>query len=217
MSVYLKNLIFSFGTIYCDSSAYWQTSLQEPASITMKGILLFPQFSFVSIEQQLFDYLVKTITVAPGIEGLLIFLLFILFLGSVSSIIKFFVDFKREYSESRRRSVGNLRIIISEKWPEMDFCLTYLSFVKARGNFRILIEEVLSFGVFSDAFLLNEEQQTNIRSHLYKYGFRNTVIKRSLLQTFNDDSVYVLNVEFEAQAFGKLEHPRDLLVYHGGR
>mgnify|MGYP000542499561 CR=1 FL=1 len=26
---------------YCDSPAYWQTSLQEPASITMEGILLF--------------------------------------------------------------------------------------------------------------------------------------------------------------------------------
>ena len=27
--------------IYCDSPAYWQTSLQEPASISMEGILLF--------------------------------------------------------------------------------------------------------------------------------------------------------------------------------
>ena len=32
---------FNFSTIYCDSSAYWQTSLQDPASITMEGILLF--------------------------------------------------------------------------------------------------------------------------------------------------------------------------------
>ena len=34
-------MIFNFSTIYCDSPAYWQTSLQEPASITMEGILLF--------------------------------------------------------------------------------------------------------------------------------------------------------------------------------
>ena len=27
--------------IFCDSPAYWQISLQEPASITMEGILLF--------------------------------------------------------------------------------------------------------------------------------------------------------------------------------
>ena len=26
---------------FCDSPAFWQTSLQEPASITMEGILLF--------------------------------------------------------------------------------------------------------------------------------------------------------------------------------
>ena len=28
-------------SIFCDSPAFWQTSLQEPASITMEGILLF--------------------------------------------------------------------------------------------------------------------------------------------------------------------------------
>ena len=33
-------MFFNFNT-HCDSPAYWQISFQEPASITMEGILLF--------------------------------------------------------------------------------------------------------------------------------------------------------------------------------
>ena len=32
--------------IFCDSPAYWQTYLQEPASISMEGILLFNKHLF---------------------------------------------------------------------------------------------------------------------------------------------------------------------------
>ncbi len=36
----------TFYTIYCDSPAYWQTYLQDPASINMEGILLFNKHLF---------------------------------------------------------------------------------------------------------------------------------------------------------------------------
>ena len=32
--------------VYCDSPAHWQTYLQEPASISMEGILLFNKHLF---------------------------------------------------------------------------------------------------------------------------------------------------------------------------
>ena len=32
--------------IYCDSPDYWQTYLQDPASISMEGILLFNKHLF---------------------------------------------------------------------------------------------------------------------------------------------------------------------------
>ena len=38
------NMVFNI--IYCDSPAYWQTYLQEPASISMEGILLFNKHLF---------------------------------------------------------------------------------------------------------------------------------------------------------------------------
>ena len=36
----------TFYIINCDSPAYWQTYLQDPASINMEGILLFNRHLF---------------------------------------------------------------------------------------------------------------------------------------------------------------------------
>ena len=176
---------------------------------------------FISVKQELFSFSFNSVVITPIIdpEGLLIFLLFILFSNFLSSLVKYLVELKREASERKKLTVGDLRILVCEstEWGDVDICLTYLSYIKKRrSNFRNLIEEVLAFRIFAESFSLNEQQEAEVKNHLYKHGFKDITIKTVYFQLFTEDSAYVLNIEFEAKTSSRLRKPRDLLVYHGG-
>ena len=71
---------------------------------------------FISVKQQLFSFSFNSVVITPIIdpEGLLVFLLFILFSNFVSSLVKYLVNLKRESSERKKRTVGDLRILVCE-------------------------------------------------------------------------------------------------------
>lgn len=163
----------------------------------------------------------------PVSDDWAIFLISLLFSVSIISLVKSLLNLRKNFVNEEEDDViiGDLRISVTNKKSSTsykksptNYGLIYLSYLKSKTTWLNLVLSSLTPGIFSLFFILNTDQRKDVRSHLERYGFKNIILKHCSLEFIND-SVYVVNIAFQAQPSQNFFNP-DLLqpnmIYHGG-